>query len=98
MNWAGWIWFATLAVLAAIHIAGFPFLSHSSAIRLAFFWFLGLIALAVTEAIVVETRRERYRRALRESLCVVCGYDLRASAARCPECGAEQPPGHPTAL
>jgi hypothetical protein len=39
-------------------------------------------------AAVVAARRAKRRCAMRHGLCPTCGYDLRASANVCPECGA----------
>jgi hypothetical protein len=37
--------------------------------------------------LLLEARRRFLARRREQNLCVECGYDLRASAGRCPECG-----------
>ena len=58
-----------------------------------FLWFpawLPSAMLAVTPSIhMLLHRRHRRRRAAR--LCSRCGYDLRATPERCPECGTKSP-------
>ena len=49
------------------------------------YWFVLLAAAAPPAYWMIVTRRLR-RRATR-GLCAGCGYDLRASTGRCPECG-----------
>jgi hypothetical protein len=50
-------------------------------------WFL--VALTATPALIALHRiRRRRREANRRGLCPACGYDLRATPDRCPECGA----------
>jgi hypothetical protein len=43
--------------------------------------------LPLADVLLIRRRRRRGRR-LAAGLCVRCGYDLRASPERCPECGA----------
>jgi len=49
---------------------------------------------AVLPALWIILYRRR-RRTARAGLCSVCGYDLRASPGRCPECGTSPPEVRP---
>ena len=55
-------------------------------------WFVALLAAplpALALASMTRVRRRATRR--RAGFCPACGYDLRASPQRCPECGAATP-------
>jgi hypothetical protein len=49
-------------------------------------WLLALVLALPTAGRLVANARQRNRRT--RGLCAACGYDLRASPGRCPECGA----------
>ena len=53
-------------------------------------WLLAFSVLPATRIVALVRRRRRLRRA-RTGLCARCGYDLRATPDRCPECGAVAP-------
>jgi hypothetical protein len=57
-------------------------------LRLPCWWtcMLSGVALAVWTVVLSRRRWQRWRRRTR-GLCVECGYDLRATPERCPECG-----------
>ena len=49
-------------------------------------WFVAGLMLPIPLTWAISTTRRRQRRAT--GLCLSCGYDLRATPGRCPECGA----------
>ena len=52
-------------------------------------WFiLAMTALAPLGVAAAAIRHMRASRRLREGRCTYCGYDLRATVEKCPECGA----------
>jgi hypothetical protein len=46
-----------------------------------------LAALAAAPRLVLLARDSRRARRVRDGVCPSCGYDLRATPGRCPECG-----------
>jgi hypothetical protein len=63
---------------------------HSRDRTLTLPYWAPLFAGAVLPLIVLRraAREHRRRRAARRGICPTCGYDLRATPDRCPECGA----------
>ncbi len=51
-------------------------------------WFLVLLLAIFPAWRFGGWKRRRWRNRLAHGLCVTCGYDLRGSPERCPECGA----------
>jgi predicted RNA-binding Zn-ribbon protein involved in translation (DUF1610 family) len=53
------------------------------------YWFVAILLAILPSGIgrAAWTRRQRRRK----GLCIACGYDIRASSGRCPECGREIP-------
>ena len=51
-----------------------------------FAWLI-LLGLIVIAFLMRRRSRKRFEQRLSEGLCTNCGYDLRATPDRCPECG-----------
>jgi hypothetical protein len=75
-------------VRADLHLSGNDVLAELR------YWplLLALCILPATWLSIQVGRRRQLTRRRASRLCVHCGYDLRATADRCPECGRLAPP------
>jgi hypothetical protein len=73
----------------------FPYLYDAVNIAVPFLYLVVLTGLPPA-VFVLNWRRKRRR--LRSSLCLSCGYDLRATPDRCPECGTVNVAASPEAV
>jgi hypothetical protein len=78
----------TVSILGfAVHRNKLPS-GFDSAILLLPFWFVAGVASLPPAVLLRAARRRREReQQMRNHLCSRCGYDLRATPGRCPECG-----------
>ena len=81
MRFSGW----ELAGFGKLSIGGEPAYPD---IKVYFFphWFVALLTVLPPTVFAASWLKRRRRRTA--NCCTVCGYDLRASPLRCPECGA----------
>jgi hypothetical protein len=90
-------WMIRIGLIAAVGIAALRTREMvAESIVPVLFLVVMLVTLALGALATHRQRRMRFR--LRHGLCMFCGYDLRASPERCPECGVAVPEGHGDAL
>lgn len=79
-----------LGVFATLFAATTRLLSYISGVLLVFVLIVLAAVTAVTSISIMRTRRQRELWAF-TGMCEKCGYDLRATDDRCPECGSAVP-------
>jgi hypothetical protein len=87
-----WAHLAPPALVALLLMGGYLLRSPTSlAVGFATIWVV-LWSLIIAGGVIGIKRRRAWRRHL-AGQCIQCGYDLRATPDRCPECGTI-PEGH----
>ena len=80
--------FATADARGSFGIGGITPSSYRAEFTLYAAPYWAIAGLAALPPVLVLVRRRRTLRRLRFGRCTRCGYDLRATPGRCPECGA----------
>ena len=81
-------WFSIAAVGAVVSIVARTFEADGSIVSTTIWLIYEVCALAAAMVLAtLEFRRWVWLKRIKAGLCPKCGYDLRASSNRCPECG-----------
>src|SRR5205085_8217854 len=89
----GWVWSSWDSSIEQPRFWTVPFCGGVSTVRphrvqvWVYCWFVALIAGILPGVQLLMQRRHRCRLRQVLGLCPTCGYDLRATPERCPECG-----------
>jgi hypothetical protein len=96
------VWIAVLFFLALLNAGAHSFFANAHGARgviadLALTWCIVTFVFMVAVGTIAAFKRARFEKRLVLNRCRMCGYDLRATPDRCPECGTKggSPPPSP---